>query len=115
MDANNHVLLTLDAGTAGGNRQATYFLAEEGGATALRIWNGSGDHVEMRTGADGARFNAVRDGVLVHQVPAIEDPAETQMCTELARLQERYPHDQVMAACRQRMSEEGCTACLGGG
>lgn len=111
---NGNVLLTLDAGAAGGNRQTAYFMADSAGATALRIWSGD-DHVELRAGAeDGARLNAVADGELVFQRPEIADPASTAMCRELRELTERVGLDQLMEACRQRMSEEGCGLCLGG-
>lgn len=45
----------------GGHAQTAFFVAENGGATALRISSGD-DHVELRTGSDGgAWFNAVKD------------------------------------------------------
>ncbi|MDX1673967.1 MAG: hypothetical protein R3314_04100 [Longimicrobiales bacterium] len=114
MDGSNNILLTLDAGAGGGHGQTAYFVANESGATALRIWSG-GDHVELRVGSDGgAWFNAVEDGVLVSQTPTIENPAETAMCTELRGLIDRAPMDRLMDACRQRMTEDGCRACLEG-
>lgn len=110
-DENDNVLLTLDAGRGAGYGQTAYFIADSTGATAFRIWRGD-DHVEMRAGSDGARFNAVRDGQVIFQRPEIEDPASTAMCTDLRQLQEQYGHDEVMNACRKRMFEEGCRACL---
>ena len=114
-DDSHNVLLTLDAGRAGGHRQTAYFIADSAGATALRIWNGEGDHVEMRAGSGGARFNAVRGNRLVVQTPEIEDPASTEMCQELRTLTPKYELDRLLEACRQRMSDEGCRLCLGGG
>lgn len=115
LDEPNNILLTLDAGAAGGHSQTAFFVADDAGATALRIWSGD-DHVELRTGSDGgAWFNAVQDGLLTSQVPAMENPTETAMCTELRRYRDRYPVERLMAACRQRMTEDGCQACLGDG
>lgn len=115
LDQPNNILLTLDAGAAGGHTQTAFFVADNSGATALRIWSGD-DHVELRTGSDGgAWFNAVKGSVLVSQVPAIDNPTETAMCTELRSYRDQYPMERLMAACKQRMTEDGCRACLGSG
>lgn len=112
-DESNNVVLTLDAGAAGGNRQTAFFVADEDGATALRIWNAAGDHVELRADSeDGAWFNVVEDGVLTSQIPGIEDPSATGMCTDLHGYVDRVETEQLMAACRQRMTEEDCRLCL---
>lgn len=113
-DSSDNVMLTLDAGRQGGYRQTAFFVANPGGGTALRIWNGSGDHVELRSGSDGARLNAVEDGRLVVQSPAIEEPRSTEMCTELRGLRERVDAERLMQACRERMPEEACRTCLAG-
>ena len=112
MDGSNTIVLTLDAGAAGGHDQTAYFVANESGATALRIWSGD-DHVELRAGSDdGAWINAVQDGALVAQTPEIADPAGTTMCTELRGYVDQVPMDRLRAACRERMTEDGCRACL---
>ncbi|MDX1579171.1 MAG: hypothetical protein R3266_11840 [Gemmatimonadota bacterium] len=113
-DGSDNVLLTLDAGREGNNRQVAYFIADAGGAAALRIWNDAADHVELRTGADGAWLNAVDDGELVFQRPTIDDPASTEMCAELRSLRERAEPEPLFDACRERMSEEACRLCLEG-
>ncbi len=115
LDEPNNIPLTLDAGAAGGHSRTAFFVADNDGATALRVWHGD-DQVELRTGSDGgAWFNAVKGGVLVSQTPELEDPAGSAMCTELRSYRDQYPMERLMAACRQRMTEDGCRACLGSG
>lgn len=112
-DSNNNVLLTLDSADERGRyRQTAYFVAEPNGATALRIWSGD-DHVELRSGSDGgARFNAVRNGRLTWQMPELSQAERRSICTDLRELRDKLESDRVMAACRQRMTEDACSSCL---
>lgn len=106
-----NILLTLDAGKVGGNRQTAFFVANPDGATALRIWNGE-DHVDLRADSDGARFSAARDGEVVFQVPEISDFASTETCSQLRGFLEEHGRERIMEACLQRVPGEACRACL---
>lgn len=106
-----NILLTLDAGKAGGYRQTAFFVANPGGGTALRIWSGE-DHVEVRAGSEGARFSAAQDGKVVFQTPEIADFASTETCSDLRELLEQHGRERVIRACRQRVPAEACRACL---
>jgi hypothetical protein len=100
--------LTLD----GRHIQSTFLLADTSGATALRIWFGS-DAVDVRADHDGAQFTAVRGGRVVFQQPEIRDPVATSNCRELRALRSRVPIERLGAACRPRMTDVACQACLG--
>jgi hypothetical protein len=96
----------------------TYFVAGAEGGSALRLWSGGG-WIELRADEGGAHLNAIQSRELVFQQPPMSEAESATACSalqmEVDRLNEEIgpiPPDQIMAACRERMPEAACEACL---
>jgi hypothetical protein len=102
-----NVVLTLD----GKQGQRTLFVATPEGDSALKMWRGN-DWIEFRVDEGGARLNAVRGRELAARIP---DPSKAEvagLCSEYRALRSQIGASQLMSACRERMSDADCGACL---
>jgi hypothetical protein len=102
-----NVVLTLD----GKQGQRALFVATPEGDTALKMWRGN-DWVEFRVDEGGARLNAVQDRQLANQVPNPRPAEIAATCAEYKALRSQVAGPQLIAACRERMSNADCTMCL---
>jgi hypothetical protein len=102
-----NVVLTLD----GKQGQRALFVATPEGDSAFKMWRGN-DWVEFRVDEGGARLNAVRARELTARVPSSTQAETAALCSEYQALRSQVPEAQLMAACRERMTEGDCQACL---
>ena len=102
-----NVVLTLD----GKQGQRALFVATAEGDTALKMWRGN-EWIEFRVDEGGARLNAVRDRELAAQIPNPNQTEKAATCSEYKALQSRVTGSQLMAACKERMSDADCGMCL---
>ena len=102
-----NVILTLD----GKQGQRALFVATPEGDTALKMWRGN-DWIEFRVDEGGARLNAVQDRLLANQVPNPRPAEIATTCAEYKALRSQVAGPQLIAACRERMSNADCTMCL---
>lgn len=107
--ANDHVALTLDSKKS----MTGIFVAGPTGSAALTLSNG-GQAIDVRVDSDdGPALHVMRDNkVLFHQPPAVNFEKGAG-CAELRGLLAKKSREELLTACRQRMSEEACQACLG--
>lgn len=108
LDSSGHVGLTLD----GRDAQSAVFRADTTGATTLRLWNAQ-EMFEIKADEDGARYSVLRNREIVLQEPAFADPPSTVICRGLQSVRGEYEPGIVLQACRERMTESACSACLG--
>lgn len=106
-DSIGHVFLTLD----GRDGQSALFVADTSGVTALRIWNDE-NAVDLRVDSDGSRISALREGFVEFQAPPIDDPRSTRACEAYRDARRSLDEAAILSACRQRMTDEACRACL---
>jgi hypothetical protein len=103
------VALTLDSRFG----QTGLLVAGPEGETALTMWLGN-DRVEMRVdGETGPSIHASRANEVAFHVPPIANFEKTSGCGELRDALKQASREQVLQACRARLSEEACQACLG--
>jgi hypothetical protein len=107
--ANNHAALTLDS-----KKEMTAMLvAGPTGGAALVLKQG-GNLVDVRVDPDnGPTIHAMHDKrVVYHQPPAVNFEKSPD-CAEMRGALKHASRDDVLDACRRRMPEEACQACLG--
>jgi hypothetical protein len=102
-----NVVLTFD----GKQGQRALFVATPQGDSALKMWRGN-DWIEFRVDEAGARLNTVRERELVARVPTASEADNTALCSEYQALRSRVSAPQLIAACRERMADVDCGACL---
>ncbi len=109
---NGVVALTLDTRS----RQVALFAADPDDGATAKLWRGN-DWVEMRSGEDGTRVNVGHASGLVLQEPPMSGAETTAFCSdlkgELSGMKEQLPAPQILAACKQRMSDAACRKCIG--
>jgi hypothetical protein len=108
-----NVALTLDTR----ERQVALFAADPEEGAVARIGRADGsDWVEMRAGPSGAHFHAGRAREIVFQEPSMVQGEVAAFCSdfmaEVNQAAPPLPKEQVLAACRQYMPEEGCQECI---
>jgi hypothetical protein len=107
--ANDHVALTLDS-----KKEMTgIFVAGPTGSAALTLRD-AGQVIDVRADSDdGPTIHVLRDNkVLFHQPPAVNFEKGAG-CAEFRGMLAKRSREELLTLCRQRMSEEGCQACLG--
>jgi hypothetical protein len=107
--ANDHVALTLDSKKS----MTGIFVAGPTGSAALTL-SDAGQAIDVRVDKDdGPALHVLRDNkVLFHQPPAVNFE-KGEGCAELRGFLAKRSREELLTSCRQRMSEEGCQACLG--
>lgn len=106
-----NVALTLDTRTS----QVALFAADPTDGAVARLWRGD-DWVELRSGDDGTRLTTGRSGGVLTQTPALSAAEAAVSCremrSELARLSPPLPAADALTACRRRLPNAACRACL---
>lgn len=106
-----NVALTLDTR----DHQVALFAADPKSGVTARLWEGDG-WVEMRADGSGARLSIGRSNQLVFVEPEMTDTEFENACSslrdELRHLDPKPPYEQILQACKRRMSEAACRKCL---
>ena len=109
-----NVALTLDTR----KQQVALFAAGPDGGAVARLWSGEGtDWIEMRSDAGVSRLTIGRANEIVFQQPPLTEAEVRDFCTSLKKeLREKNikaPVEVILRACKQRMPDKACRACLG--
>ena len=91
------------------NEQIAYLVADAEDGAALRLRKNN-DWFEIRAGDDTVHLNGVRNRVVTFQQPPMSRAAQKKVCVDLKNT--RLGPDQMKAACRERMTEYPCRACM---
>ncbi len=109
-----NVALTLDTR----KEQVALFAAGPDGGAVARLWHNRGENwIEMRSDGGISRLTIGRANEIILQQPPVTKAEARDFCTSLKKeLQEKkvkLPVEMVLRACKQRIPEKYCRACLG--
>jgi hypothetical protein len=107
--ANDHAALTLDS-----KKEMTAMLVADPTGAAALVLKDRGNLIDVRVDPDnGPTFHAMQDKkVVYHQPPAVNFDKSPD-CAEMRDGLKHVARANMLDACRRRMSEEACQACLG--
>jgi hypothetical protein len=108
--ANDHAALTLDS-----KKEMTAMLVAGPTGAAALVLKDRGNLIDVRVDPDnGPTFHAMQDKKVVYHQPPAVNFEKSPDCAEMRDGLKHVARADMLDACRRRMSEEACQACLGG-
>jgi hypothetical protein len=107
--ANDHAALTLDS-----KKEMTAMLVAGPTGAAALVLKDRGNLIDVRVDPDnGPTFHAMQDKKVVYHQPPAVNFEKSPDCAEMRDGLKHVARADMLDACRRRMSEEACQACLG--
>lgn len=107
--ANDHAALTLDS-----KKEMTAMLVAGPTGSAALVLKDRGNLIDVRVDPDnGPTFHAMQDKKVVYHQPPAVNFEKSPDCAEMRDGLKHVSRADMLDACRRRMSEEACQACLG--
>ena len=107
--ANDHAALSLDS-----KKEMTAMLVAGPTGAAALVLKDRGNLIDVRVDPDnGPTFHAMQDKKVVYLQPPAVNFEKSPDCAEMRDGLKHVARADMLDACRRRMSEEACQACLG--